>query len=296
MDKGITTGIKECITCQNKKCETSFRGELFFCPYGVACYNLDGRILKARERVAKVDLAANMRHELSRILQFIVNQADEIDSTVSTRKIDLSNPASRIVGAVTILDQFVEMICGAHYFHQAKSTKSFARTEPLIDVVKKYIDIYSLIKNTRRAKNLNIRIDVDKGIELHKQVAILENIIAIYCDNIWKYADPSEPVVIQALKRTSEKIDLSFSNLGKRIPQGANPFEVGYQLDNKSEGFGYGLYWAEILAYQYNEEFNRRESAGGLRLEYRAEEIDGSDLMKHSFSINNILVGYPREN
>jgi len=106
-----------CTYCSNKLCESSELFKLDICKYGVAFYISKNGIEKKEEKITVRDISNNLRHELHKILQIIVSEANKIDPLLSSKKIDLKNPASRIVGATKILDQFIEMIAGVHDFH-----------------------------------------------------------------------------------------------------------------------------------------------------------------------------------
>jgi len=281
--------IRECTICQRKVCEKSLNKVLDFCQLGVAYFNDNGNIIRSRERVTKFDIAANLRHELNRVLQYIINQAEEIDPNVSTRVINLNSAASRLVGATIILDQFIEMMCGVHQFHQIHTPKHSNDKRKLTDIIHKQMEMYSLIQNTRRARDLNYEIKVPETINIINQASKIEYLTAIFCDNIWKYADPEYPVKILVTKR-DELVDLSFINTGKPIPEGADIFIEGEQIDRKSEGFGYGLAWAQVLTYQYNDDLGILETDSELKIEHEESKIQ-SGKCSHKFIIKNIAIG-----
>ncbi len=106
----------ECISCSHKSCRNTEPGTLDICDYGIAHFNDGGQIKKKKESVTMRHIAANLRHELDKVLQFIINEAVEIDGALSLKAIDTANPASRIVGATVILDNFIEMVSGVYDF------------------------------------------------------------------------------------------------------------------------------------------------------------------------------------
>ncbi len=284
---------QECLICNRKDCEQQTPNDIHFCHSGIAYYkNEEGHILKKREAVNKVDLATNIRHELSPILQFIISQADKLNGTVSTKTIDKTDPCSRIVGATVIIDQLIKMLSGVYHFHPATALNLDHSHFRIIDEVCKHLEIYSLIKNHRRAKDLNFTLEIDSHISVHFNSSIIEYIIAILSDNLWKYADSSHPVKIVAQTVNNKLIDLSFQNYGRRVPDPAQVFELGYQLDRSSEGFGYGLSWAKVLCHHYVERFDQLGEESYFDIEHEQTETDvGSDeTVYHAFHIRNIVV------
>jgi signal transduction histidine kinase len=291
MDIDENKPVPECVTCQTKDCEKSSEGELGVCPYGIAHIRIDGEIRKKREHVTKIDLATNMRHELSRVLQYIISQAEELDENVSTRRIDMNSPASRIVGATTILDYFIEMLCGVYHFHPAHSTRSIYESRSLRDTVQKHLDTYSLIKNTRRLENLQLILDIPPDLRVSIQTTKVDYIVAILCDNLWKYSNPDYPVKIYLEgDPDSGVIDLCFSNCGDDLSDRSKIFDLGYQLDKKSEGFGYGLSWAQVLAYQYNLDLGTLESDTPFAVIHESTSRREKSLAHHTFRLQNLKV------
>jgi hypothetical protein len=97
-----------CLKCSSKLCRNTDFGTLDICDYGVAFYNDNGQILKKEERLTLQHMSQNLRHELNKVLQTIISEAIKIDPTISTKKIEIENPASRIVGGIVVIDQFIE--------------------------------------------------------------------------------------------------------------------------------------------------------------------------------------------
>ncbi len=128
-----------CIRCSHKLCEQAPHGTLDICDFGVAFYNRDGEIIKKEERVTLQHISQNLRHELHKILQLIVSDASRIDPSVSIKSIDLNSPASRIVGATVIIDQFIEKISGVNDFHPSGQRSVNANSKVrLLSVLDKY--------------------------------------------------------------------------------------------------------------------------------------------------------------
>ena len=276
----------ECLFCSNKTCEKINPNSIDICASGVAHFNDGKKIQRKSENVTLRHVAANLRHELHKVLQYIVSQADEIDDSLSIKEINLSKPASRIIGATIILDNFIEMIAGVYDFtpDTTLTTASSSSSINLFDTIQRFVHTYSLIKNHQRAKDISVSIQVEKNIQVTRLPAIIEYLIAILADNIWKYAKYDESVKILCVKNSSEILDLEFSNFGDRLPESENIFEKGYQLNKKSEGFGFGLYWAKKLCEHYNQKSGRQSDL--LELSHRQMPSGGAYI--HTFSIKNI--------
>lgn len=251
-----TSIINSCIRCPHKHCKQTPSGTLDICDFGVAFYNREGEIIKREERVTLRHISQNLRHELHKILQLIVADASRIDSSVSTKSIDLDNPASRIVGATVIIDQFIEKISGVNDFHPTKQSSTSAGTHKkayLFSVLDKYAKVYSLIQNTRRAKELNIEIDCDDQAAISFGSSVIEYIISVMLDNIWKYSLTGSSPSVAVITNDNGFLDIVFSNTSAPITECDCIFEKGYQEEQKSEGFGYGLFWSTLLVSHYNE-------------------------------------------
>lgn len=243
-----------CIRCGTKSCQKSVPDTLDFCEYGVAYFNKQGRILKKEEAVTLRHVSHNLRHELNKVLQTIVSEAVKIDPTVSIKSIDLNNHASKIVGATIIIDQFIEMISGVNDFHPArKYSANLEKKSNLHSILDKYSKVHSLISNTRRSKSLNITINCKSDIFISFAANIVEYIVSILFDNLWKYSLHSSDVDVIASRNKNGYIDIQFNNISKLIENTGAIFSKGYQQNESYEGFGYGLFWANILSGYYNE-------------------------------------------
>lgn len=275
-----------CIMCSTKKCEHSELGKLDFCEYGIAFYNDNGEIKKKEEAVTLRHMSQNLRHELNKVLQTIVTEASILDPTISIKKIDINKPASRIVGATVIIDQFIEMIAGVNEFHPNRSYSSnLDKKVNLYAILDKYSQVYSLVRNTRRARNLNILIKCDLKTKVIFSSHIIEYICSIFIDNIWKYSVNNSKPVITTLVKDSGDIDLEFINISDPISDIDVIFEKGHQINEKSEGFGYGLFWATLLVNYYNELSGR--DLEKLTIDHNQRiDIDGNT--EQVFTIRNI--------
>lgn len=277
-----------CIRCSAKTCLNSKSGVLDFCEYGIAYYNADGEILKKQEAVTLRHLSHNLRHELNKVLQTIVSEAVNIDPFVSTKTISMNSPASKIVGATIIIDQFIEMISGVNEFHPArKYSVDLEKKSNLYSVLDKYAKVHSLISNTRRAKNLNIKISCSKKIDVSFAANIIEYLVSILFDNIWKYSTSGSTASVSIQRKANGFIDIDFENISAPIAIKDELFKKGVQQDSCSEGFGYGLYWASLLCGYYNELSGR--SSNLLSITHNQNLIDES-MAKQNFVIRNVRV------
>jgi hypothetical protein len=259
----ISSSPARCAQCSTKSCKQSQPKTLDICEYGVSYYNDGSIILRKEEVVTLRHISQNLRHEVNKVLQKILIDAEEVDSQVSVRSINMQSPASRIVGATVIIDQFIEMISGVNDFHPAKKySGNLERRQNLLSIINKYRDVHSLIENTRRAKNLKFHIGCHASVDVSFASKIVEYIISIMIDNIWKYALPESDVFISLNKSAKDPqyVDIEFRNSSRIILQPDVIFEKGHQQNSASEGFGYGLYWAKMLASHYNELSRRQVS------------------------------------
>ena len=275
-----------CIRCPSKDCEKSEIDTFDFCQYGVAFYNTGSVIKKKEESVTLRHISHNLRHELQKVLQTIVAEASRIDPTVSTKIVELDKPASKIVGATVIIDQFIEMIAGVNEFHpRSHYSANLDKKTNLFKIIDKYSKVFSLIVNTRRSKNIHFDLDVHKKTNITFASHMIEYIISIMIDNIWKYSIDSSTATVSAVKSKNDDITLNFTNISKPIVDSEAIFEKGFQSKNESEGFGYGLYWAQVLIQHYNELSKRTSDL--LELAHEQQIID-SEKAKQIFTIRNL--------
>lgn len=275
-----------CIRCSSKDCEKSKVDTFDFCRYGVAFYNTGTKIKKKEETVTLRHISHNLKHELNKVLQTIISEASLIDPTVSTKRIELNKPASKIVAATVIIDQFIEMISGVNEFHPSlQHSSNLDKKSSLLNMLDKYSKVYSLILNTRRAKDINFNFNIDSNFQIAFAYKIIEYIIATLIDNIWKYSNNNSIASITATKTNGVDINLNFSNSSKPINNPQFIFKKGFQCEAKSEGFGYGLYWAKILIDHYNTLSKRTSEI--LELTHKQEIIDKDNAIQF-FTLKNI--------
>lgn len=178
------------------------------------------------------------------------------------------------------------MISGVNDFHPSrKYSGNLHKSISLELLLDKYSKVHSLVQNTRRAKNLNIEINCPPRLNISFGGNIIEYIISIFLDNIWKYSisDSSPKIVVNEAEENLISID--FINESLPIKEHGNLFKKGYQEDSDSEGFGYGLFWTEILVTHYNE-LSGAES-GSLELHHEQIAIN-EKLTEQIFSLRNV--------
>jgi signal transduction histidine kinase len=280
--------ISICIRCSSKDCEKSEVDTFDFCQYGVAFYNKgNNEIKKKEESVTLRHISHNLRHELNKILQIIVMEASQLDPTVSAKKIELDKPASKIIGATVIIDQFIEMIAGVNEFHSNPNySANLDKKSNLLKLLDKYSKIFSLVTNTRRAKNIVFNCGgVSDKTNITFASQIVEYLVSIIMDNVWKYSVDGSVVIISSFENDKKYIDLKFENTSGFIIDHEMIFKKGFQSKKESEGFGYGLYWANVLIQYYNELSNRTSDC--LELTHEQQVLDAG-LAKQIFIIRNL--------
>lgn len=275
-----------CIRCTSKDCEKSEVDTFDFCQYGVAFYNTGNVVKKKEESVTLRHISHNLRHELNKVLQTIVAEASVIDPTVSTKRIELDKPASKIVGATVIIDQFIEMIAGVNEFHPSSHySANLDKKSNLLKILDKYSKVFSLIVNTRRSKKIKFHFDVNKETNVTFASHMIEYIISILIDNIWKYSIDESTATISSTANNNNDIELKFTNISKPIINSEMIFDKGFQSKGESEGFGYGLYWAQVLIHHYNELSKRNSDL--LELVHEQRIVD-NEKAQQIFIIRNL--------
>ena len=73
--------------------------------------------------------------------------------------------------------------------------------------------------------------------------------MAVFVDNARKYSLVEVDVVriFTTQGDTAGMVNLVFENPSKEIVEPTRIFYKGYQQDDLSEGFGFGLFWAKVL-------------------------------------------------
>lgn len=275
-----------CATCTQKPCRSSTERQVYVCGWGVSYFREGREVFKAETPNPLRYLSQNLRHELSRVIAILVRDANEIDPSLRSDEILLSNPASRIIGAANILDNFIEMISGVHSLHPMAHTAGESATKTsLINIINKYFDTYSMINNQQRNRNLHLIIDQNVKHEIIYNKKAIEYIISALMDNAWKYAMENSTIVVETSEVSNGAVDLYFSNYGREIPEEIDIFEIGAQANKESEGFGLGLHWATVLVDYYNEGINSADNP--LQLKHR-QHPEENGVWVHTFELSNL--------
>lgn len=252
VDADIVT-LPECVICARKKCRAAPVWKLDICEYGISYVNDGQTIQRANASGTLRHLAQNLRHELNKVLQVVVSEACKIDPSISTRRIVSSNPASKIVGAALIIDHFINMISGVNDFHvDPVKYSQLGERIALVNVIEKCIDIYGIIVSTHRVASMKVQIAVPDVPVIRYATSIVEYLIAVLIDNIYKHAIDESLIRIFVENERADMIDIVFENQSKQLLQPERIFAKGYQEKQTSDGFGFGLFWALILVDSYN--------------------------------------------
>ena len=281
----------ECLMCQLKKCELAKIWNLDICEYGISYVNDGERIQRVTASGTLRHLSQNIRHELNKVLQLIISEACCIDPYISLNEINKDSPASKIVAAALIIDNFISMISGVNDFHlDTLGVAGGSNGIGLLKLTKKYWDIFSLIKSTHRAGSLRLEIDINGSVRIAFGLPLIEYMIAVFVDNAYKHAIDGSILNISCVIHDENQCDLTFTNYSAPINNPEKIFRKGYQEKFTSDGFGFGLFWANILAEHYNQ-ILRIEGESLLSINHTQSYYSkDSEIMKQSFSIKNIRV------
>jgi hypothetical protein len=261
-----------CLRCAQRSCELGDACELAFCQYDIAYYNDGQRLFRKQPSLAIHDLSANLRHQLNPILNVIVEQVDVIKPGILTRKLDINDPASKVVAATKILDLFVQMLSGVVGFHPPSSAEGLRGGCSLSEMITKYFATYSILKDARRSQDLQLRLKFAENLVLPYCPDIWECIIAVLMDNVWKYSIANTAVEVEVDEtRHKRRANISITNLSKPLPEGIDIFARGVKAHPGTEGFGLGLCWAQGLVFHYNTLLRRAEDE--LQLNHHQELI-----------------------
>ncbi|GAB5564429.1 MAG: hypothetical protein Wins2KO_14920 [Winogradskyella sp.] len=247
-----------CFNCISKPCRNTEIGTFDICQYGISFLNRNGEIEVREPRIPLSTIAKNLRHEINPILQTIIQEASNLDPTLTVKRIDLNNPLSKIVGSTVILDNFIQMITGVHEFHSTPSVMS--NKINLRALVNNYFIIYSIIKEEGRTKNLILNNLIPDNLIINLNSDYITYMVSILIDNAWKYSIDGSTFSVSIKNKSKNNWDLIFVNKSEAIPQNINIFEQGSKVNKDSKGFGYGLNWIKDLEASYNERIDSEAS------------------------------------
>lgn len=274
-----------CFNCNSKFCKNTDDGTFEICQYGISFLNKNGRIEVREPKVPVSTIAKNLRHEINPILQTIIQEATIIDPTLSTKKIDLANPLSKIVGSAVILDNFIQMITGVHEFHSTPSVSS--KKINLYNLINNYFIIYSIIKEEGRTKNLDINNLIPKDIFITENSDYITYMVSILIDNAWKYSIDNSTFTVNIKRIENEYWEIKFTNKSKSIPNNIDIFSLGSKVEKESKGFGYGLNWIKDLEANYNERIEKE------KFRFKISHNQLTPKRDHSFQefvLNNVKI------
>jgi K+-sensing histidine kinase KdpD len=277
-----------CVMCRSRKCYDSHNKDLDICEYGIAYYNDNGAILRKEPLMPLRHISHNLRHALNHIINLIVEQANQLDPNLSAKKININTSTGRIFAAAIIIDHFIQMIANVHEFHPPELQGiSHAKERKLHDIVKQYFDIFSIIKSAQRPHYLTLNIDNVNETIIAFYVPCVEYLFSILMDNVWKYSIDGTEVEVETIKTTEGIVNVTVKNMSRPLPDAFDPFSKGTQFNKRSEGFGYGLYWASVLIDHYNAVSGVEHDH--LRIVHR-QTLMGQDEALQQFTLQNLIV------
>lgn len=235
-------------------------------------------------------IATNLRHEILPVLAIIHQELTKMDNRISQRSIDTEKPTNNILGATMIMDIFIKMIMGVTEFHPRYSTdRQPSRRRSLHNILQTFFSIYSLLRNRRRAEGLELNVNFNREILVEYGSELIEYIVAILLDNVWKYSHANTNVTVELSPHIEFEnlADLKITNLGLGLPDDLDIFAAGAKANLNSSCFGYGLYWAKILVRHYNT--LRPDSRYVTDLTHAALAVAPQEVA-HTFTLSNIII------
>ena len=274
-----------CNYCMPKFCRNSQNGDFEICQYGVSYIKLENQIFTREPNISVSTIAKNLRHEINPILHSIIEQTSKVDNSLSTKKIDLQNPLSLVIGNTVILDNFIQMITGIHDFHASSSNISTKKIN-VKETLKYYYDVYSIIKEDGRTETLRFVNNIPENLFIHEYSDFIKYMIVILVDNAWKYSKSNTELIIDLKHIEGNYYQIDFINISSIIPDEFDLFKLGNKVLENSKGFGYGLYWLKMLIESYNQ-LNDTVEHNSLEILHRQEKID-KFTARQKFSLKNL--------
>jgi hypothetical protein len=188
-----------CLSCSQQPCLESNLNQLIICDYGIAFIRTEDKIQRQDPLFSLNYILSNLRHTLNPLLALIVEQLSEIDPKLLKKKINkdnLEHPPYKIYAATIMLDNFIKMVSSVNVYHPLINKDLYLiKKQKLFNLVKRYFFIYSIIKNIKRADNLDLSLENDGDCVILCS-DIIELIISILLDNVWKYSISNSKIVI----------------------------------------------------------------------------------------------------
>jgi hypothetical protein len=295
-----------CLGCFSRDCENSLSGTFDVCKYGIAFFNNGVKIDRKEPLLPIAKISKNLRHEINPVLQTIIDQVTQLNPKLSTKEIDINDPLSVVIGATVILDIFIQMITGVNEFHYSSEPISQLRKVFNVhNLVENYYNIYSILKEKERSKNLKLVNLVNKQLTINVCADFINYIIAVLIDNAWKYStetsvlNVSSSNVKERLSTDSHNgtykkiktVDLILTNHSLRLPDNLPIYELGAKANSDSKGFGFGLYWAKNLEFHYNDLINELPGEQD-RFQILHEQLGASDpqFAYQKFTLKNVII------
>jgi len=219
------------------------------------------------------------------MLAAIFAETIKVDSSVTKERVDPTNPASKIIGLTIMIDHFAEMLAGVNEFHPTTRGAQAGEPRNLAEVVEKYFAIHSIIKNERRPSSLELCVSFDRGLYILSHADIFEYIISVLLDNAWKYSLDGTTVTVSVPSQDGNLGVITFTNISKPLPADLDLFTKGTQAIQSSDGFGYGLFWAQILVDHYSG--LARSSAAKLELIHE-EKVQDNQIAEQTFVLSDV--------
>jgi len=297
-----------CLGCFSRECENSVAGSFEVCKYGIAYYNNNSKIERKEPLLPIAKISKNLRHEINPVLQTIIDQATQMNPHLSTKEIDVNDPLSVIIGATVILDIFIQMITGVNEFHYStEPINQMKKSYNLRSLIQNYYNIYSILKENERSKNLKLALVVNPNLVLSICSDFINYIIAVLIDNAWKYSSENSVLSVNTTNlrnkvfeenknQTTDNtrillVDLVFTNYSKRLPDDLKLYDLGAKANTESKGFGFGLYWAKNLEFHYNDLINELPGEQD-RLQIIHEQVDSNNegYAYQKFTLKNLII------
>ena len=280
-----------CINCYSKECKNTDEGTFDICKYGISYLHKNGVIEKKEPKVPLSTISKNLRPEINPILQTIIQYATKLDPKLSTKRIDLDNPLSLIIGSTVILDNFIQMITGVHEFHSIPTTTATKKIN-LKSLIEHNFNIYGIVKEESRTKNISLQNDINPNIYVRESSEFIKYIISVLIDNAWKYSINNSILSVNIKQLTKNRHTLTITNQSKTIPSHLNIFEMGSKANRNSKGFGYGLSWIKDLEKDYNTYSNKNETSlqNLFEIKHKQKQTEVESISYQNFILKNLIV------
>lgn len=204
-------------------------------------------------------------------------------------------PAKRIAAAADLMDKSIEKIAIVNEVGRAGRSYLTVQNSPksLLDILNKCKLQYGLITSHSRPEGVDIAIYCDESIKVTFLPIVIEYIISTFIDNMYKYSIRETRCNIHVRQNENGLIRIEFSNQSNTPAPPESIYGKGIKIEAKSQGFGYGLYWAKVLEQQYNHELEKARDitlAESERLDIWNDQVllKINNRYNQKFIVNNI--------